>query len=92
MATGEPKDVEKAILNLLTESGLSLTPSNIAKNTGYSGGYIRKECNRMAELGLLEKEDEGGHPFYSVTEKGRKYLAGKSGANELEDQGESHGN
>ncbi|WP_245154564.1 winged helix-turn-helix domain-containing protein [Halorussus marinus] len=76
MPSGEPKDVEKAILRLLAESDLSLTPTNIAKNTGYSGGYIRKECNRMSKENLLEKEDEGGHPFYSVTEKGRMYLAG----------------
>ena len=84
--SGEPKDVEKAILSLLTESGLSLTPTNIAKNTGYSSGYMRKECNRMSSEGLLEKEDEGGHPFYSVTEKGRQYLSGDLDASEQEDR------
>lgn len=83
-SSGEPKDVEKAILSLLAESGLSLTPTNIAKNTGYSSGYVRKECNRMAEENLLDKEDEGGHPFYSVTEKGQQYLAGDVEAGEGE--------
>jgi len=73
-SSGEPKDVEKAILSLLAETGLSLTPTNIAKNTGYSSGYVRKESNRMAGEGLLQKEDEGGHPFYSITEKGQQYL------------------
>ena len=82
--SGEPKDVEKAILGLLAETGLSLTPSNIAKNSGYSGGYIRKECNRLASAGFLEKEDDGGHPFYSVTETGRKYLAGDLEVGDLE--------
>lgn len=87
VASGEPKDVEKAILGILAESGLSLTPTNIAKNTGYSSGYVRKECNRMARESFLDKEDEGGHPFYSITDKGQKYLAGELDANELEDNG-----
>jgi len=83
-SSGEPKDVEKAILSLLADSELSLTPTNIAKNTGYSSGYIRKECNRMAGEGLLQKEDEGGHPFYSVTEMGQQYLAGDLDVSELD--------
>ena len=78
--------MEKAILGLLAETGLSLTPSNIAKNSGYSSGYVRKECNRLASEKLLKKEDDGGHPFYSVTEKGRKYLAGDLDASDLEDE------
>ncbi|MCU4743371.1 helix-turn-helix domain-containing protein [Natronoglomus mannanivorans] len=70
------KDVERAILRLLADSELSLTPNNIAKNTGYSNGYIRRECNRLADLGALEKDAEGSNPFYTITEEGKTYLKG----------------
>lgn len=70
------KDSEKAILRLLKESGLELTPSNIAKNTGYSAGYIRQECKRLEAEGLLQTENEAGHPFYAITDKGGKRLEG----------------
>ncbi|WP_425494390.1 winged helix-turn-helix domain-containing protein [Natronoglomus mannanivorans] len=68
------KDVERAILRLLADSELSLTPNNIAKNTGYSNGYIRRECNRLAKEGMLEKDAEGSNPFYTITEKGATHL------------------
>lgn len=51
-----------------------LTPDNIAKNTGYSNGYIRRECNRLAKEGALEKDAEGSSPFYTIIETGEKYL------------------
>jgi predicted transcriptional regulator len=70
------KDVEKAILDILETSELELTPANIAKNAGYSRGYVRQECTRLESLGLLEKDDTGSHPFYSITDEGRAYLAG----------------
>jgi DNA-binding IclR family transcriptional regulator len=69
-----PTDAEQAILTLLQESELSLTPSNIAYNTAYSGGYVRKLCNSMAKAGYLEKDDTRGNPFYSITENGLAYL------------------
>lgn len=80
------KDVDKAILGLLVESELKLTPSNIAENTGYSGGYIRKRCTRLAEFGVLEKDDAGSHPFYQVTEKGRSYFNGEIQVDGLADE------
>ena len=79
------RDVEKAVLQLLVDSDLELTPSNIARNTGYSGGYVRKECNRLAEVGLLEKENAGSNPFYSITGRGRAYLGGELTDQELEE-------
>ena len=82
------KDVEKAILGLLKNAELELTPSNIARNTGYSGGYIRRECNRLSSLDLLEKDDTGSNPFYSITDRGRAYLSGELDAGDLDD--ESH--
>lgn len=77
------KDVERAILQLLNKTELELTPSNIARNTGYSGGYARKECNRLASLGLLDKDSTGSHPFYSINDRGRAYLAGELDASEV---------
>jgi DNA-binding transcriptional regulator PaaX len=77
------KDVEKAVLRILEDSELELTPANIAKNAGYSRGYIRQECTRMESLGLLKKNDTGSHPFYSISDKGRAYLAGELEEEEL---------
>jgi DNA-binding transcriptional regulator PaaX len=80
------RDVEREILRILSKSELSLTPSNIAKNTGYSGGYIRKECNRMAKQGLLQKDDAGTNPFYSISDRGRAYLEGELDQDEFDSE------
>lgn len=69
-----PTDVERAVLRLLAESDLQLTPNNIARNTGYSAGYVRKQCLQLSEGGYLERDDEGTNPFYAITEPGREYL------------------
>jgi len=78
------KDVEKAVLRLLDETELELTPSNIGRNTGYSGGYVRQECNRMAKQGLLKKDDAGTNPFYSISDRGQAYLDGELDPDDLD--------
>lgn len=74
-----------AVLELLDESGLELTASNIAMNTAYSKSYTRDICNWAAERGLLEKSGDGTRPGYLITDAGRDYLAGDLDASELPD-------
>lgn len=76
---------EEATLELLDNSGLELTASNIAFNIGKSGAYIQQLCNDMANKGLLEKFNRAGHPFYSITDRGRAYLDGEIDVDELEE-------
>lgn len=70
-------NVEIRILELLEDSGLSLTPANIAYNLGYSTGYIRKQCNQLSDSGYLSKDAEGTKPYYEITDRGREYLREK---------------
>ncbi len=76
-ATVPPTDVQRAVLRLLAESGLQLTPNNIARNTGYSAGYVRKQCVELSEAGYLARDDDGTNPFYQITPKERTYLDGE---------------
>mgnify|MGYP002125793776 FL=1 len=68
------KDVEKAILRFLKEHDIWMTPNNIAKNTGYSRGYIQQECRGLLNDGYIQSDDQPGDPFYRITEDGREYL------------------
>lgn len=72
-----PTDVQRAVLRLLAENELQLTPNNIARNTGYSAGYVRKQCVSLAEEGYLDRDDDGTNPFYEITRAGRTYLDGE---------------
>lgn len=75
-ATVPPTDVQRAVLRLLAENRLQLTPNNIARNTGYSAGYVRKQCVELSEAGYLARDD-GTNPFYGITPEGRAYLDGE---------------
>ena len=68
------KDVEKSILQFLREHDIWLTPNNIAKNTGYSRGYVQQECRSLLGDGYIESADQPGDPFYRITDGGREYL------------------
>lgn len=68
------KDVEKAILRFLNVHDIWMTPNNIAKNTGYSRGYIQQECRSLLDNGHIESDDQPGDPFYRITDAGREYL------------------
>lgn len=67
-------DGEKAVLRILGESGLELSPSDIAHNTGYSQDYVRKVCKSLLEEGYVEMAGRSGNPFYKCTELGRELV------------------
>lgn len=68
------KKADTAFLQLLLESGLELTPSNIAHNMGYSNGYTRKRCKELTNRTLLVVSEEGTQPFYSISKQGEQIL------------------
>jgi DNA-binding IclR family transcriptional regulator len=72
-----PTDAQLAVLGLLAESDLQLTPNNIARNTDYSAGYVRKQCIELVTSGHLARDDDGTNPFYEITSTGRAHLGGE---------------
>ncbi|RLM32789.1 winged helix-turn-helix transcriptional regulator [Haloarcula sp. Atlit-120R] len=68
------KDAEKAVLKLLEDADIWLSASNIARNVGYSKGYVRSICKKFVQDGYLEIDETGGNPFYRITDAGREYL------------------
>jgi len=72
------KYVEKAILRFANENKIWLTPSNIAKSTGYGRNYIHQECRNLLNKGYLESGDQPGSPSYRITDAGRDYLNSES--------------
>ena len=68
------KQAEKAVLRLLYESELWLSASNIARNVGYSKGYVRSICKDMVKEDYVEIDESGGNPFYRITNEGSEYL------------------
>jgi DNA-binding IclR family transcriptional regulator len=66
------KDADLAIIQLLAPpQSLELTTNNIARNTGLSRGYTSERLSVLVEAGLVTK-DSNGHPFYSLTELGKR--------------------
>ena len=77
-------------LEFLEDSGLALPPRAIEYNikTRYnkeiSYSTINRRLKMLSEAELVEKEYESGG-FYSISEKGMKYLSGELDSSELED-------
>ena len=57
-----------------------ISARGLAKNIDYSRDYVSRECTKLADEGLLEKEGR----IYSLTDKGRGFLAGEIDVDELE--------
>jgi DNA-binding IclR family transcriptional regulator len=66
---------DDAILRLLgPPKPLELRSGSIARNTGLSRRHVSSRCSSLVDRGLLEKDDDGTHPYYSVTDLGRQYV------------------
>lgn len=63
-----------AVLALLAESGLALTPYNIAKNTDVVPGIARKRCESLLNAEYVESEESWDRTFYRITKLGRGRL------------------
>jgi len=73
------KAADQSILQLLgPPKKLQLTTGNIARNTGISRQHTSRRLKALVENGLVIVDDqEGSYPFYSISEKGEKLLAGE---------------
>lgn len=69
------------ILELLDESGLELSPSNLAHNLEYSRSWISRRLSKLRDVGLVVV-DEGN--FYKITDKGQDYLSGNLESDEIQ--------
>jgi len=70
------------ILELLNESELLLTPAVLAKNLEYNRSWVSERISILVDAGLVGNPEKS---FYTITDRGRAYLAGNLEAEELED-------
>lgn len=73
---------DERVLEFLHEKEIIASPSVIAANIDYTGEYISRRCNRLADAGLVQRVDASN---YRITDRGEQYLAGEISAEELED-------
>lgn len=71
------------ILELLSDSGLALSPASVAVNLDYSRNWISRRMSKLQDENLIEKVN-GSH--YQITARGEAYLAGEIAVEELEHQ------
>lgn len=81
---------DDAILEYLEATGLALPPRAISHNmqtredADISYSTVNRRLKKLLDHDLVTKEyEEGG--FYSITERGRKYLRGNLSKSELQD-------
>jgi hypothetical protein len=90
-----PTDAHKYILQLLgTEPGfpgkdkLELSPSCIARSTGYKdSNHVAIVCRELADAGLIRKT-EGKGTYYVITWRGQAYLEGELSLDGLDEDEE----
>ncbi|WP_218143050.1 winged helix-turn-helix domain-containing protein [Halopenitus malekzadehii] len=71
---------DNRILEFLDEKGIVATPYVIAANIDYNRLYVNERIRILAQNELVEKGDE---PLYQITERGRQYLQGELGVDDL---------
>jgi uncharacterized membrane protein len=74
--------LDDRILEILSSSGIVLSPAVIRYNLEYSRGEVSRRLSILSKSGLVEKEEEG---YYSITSMGNEYLAGEFDARDLEE-------
>ena len=67
--------IDDAILEVLSSSGLILTPAVIAVNIDYSREEVNRRLSRLETEGLVERVERGK---YRLTDRGEQYLDGES--------------
>ena len=68
------------ILEFLDETDIVATPQVIAANIDYSRQYVNQRIRLLADNDLVQNTGDG---LYRITERGRAYLDGELGADEL---------
>lgn len=66
--------IDDRILEILSESQLTLNPAVIAYNIGYSREEVNRRLSELEKMGLIEREKRG---YYSINKTGERYLEGE---------------
>ena len=73
--------LDDEILELLSDSDLTLSPSIIAFNLDRSREGVADRISVLTDYGLVEKVERGK---YRITEQGNQYLQGELDASKLD--------
>jgi predicted transcriptional regulator len=65
--------VDDAVLDVLYDSGLVLTPAVVAYNIGYNRDEVNRRLTKLASEGLVERVERGK---YRLTRRGERYIEG----------------
>lgn len=74
--------IDTYILETLSDSGMLLTPSVIAKNIDYNRSEVNTRLTKLTEKSLVERPERG---YYEISKAGEAYLAGDLDASDLSD-------
>lgn len=72
---------DERLLEFLYEKDIVASPSVIAANIDYTGEYLSRRCQKLANAGLIQRVDASN---YRLTELGERFLDGNVEAEELE--------
>ena len=72
---------DERVLEFLEAKDIVASPSVIAANIDYTGEYISRRCQKLADAELIQRVDATN---YRITERGEQYLAGDLSADDLE--------
>lgn len=73
------RNVDYAILEFYSNHDIVISPSDLARNIDFDSNYIGKRLRKLRDAGLFEQDG----PAYQLTDKGRAFIDGEIGADEL---------
>ena len=76
---------DERILEFLHEKDIVASPAVVAANIDYTGEYISRRCQKLADAELIQRVDATN---YRITDRGEQYLEGELDADDLKDQGD----
>lgn len=71
---------DERVLVFLHEKDIVASPSVIAANIDYTGEYISRRCQELADAELIQRVDATN---YRITQLGEQYLAGELDVEDL---------
>ena len=72
--------IHYAIFEFFDSHDIDISAKGLSSNIDYSRDYVLKECKTLVEVGLLEKD----RTLFALTDRGRAFLAGELGADDLD--------
>ncbi len=75
--------IDDRILEILSDSGLILSPAVVAINIDKSRDEVNRRLSKLVDEGLVERVQRG---YYRITDQGEAYLRGEADVGDLEDR------